>query len=160
MGISGDEWKKNRYNNIKIDAEIRVGWIMGDDMMGIIKRRIEKEDIRNLEIVGYVMNVRKTMRGDRGIFCEEVFETRRKKERGEWKEIRNNEIERIRKIKEDIKRNKIKEIEKKRIAKMKEKEEEEINKYIECINNNKEIEEEDKKEKEIDEEEENKKRKK
>merc|ERR1712226_683346 len=78
-GISGDEWKKNRYNNIKIDEAIRVGWIMGDDMMGIINRRIEKEYIRNLEIVGYVMNVRKTMRGDRGIFCEEVFERRRKK---------------------------------------------------------------------------------
>merc|ERR1712179_254945 len=106
MGISGDEWKKNRINKIKIDEAIRVGWIMGDDMMGIINRRIEKEYIRNLEIVGYVMNVRKTMRGDRGIFCEEVFE------RGEWKEIRNNEIERIRKMKEDIKRNKIKEIEK------------------------------------------------
>merc|ERR1712226_503839 len=155
MGISGDEWKKNRYNNIKIDEAIRVGWIMGDDMMGIIKRRIEKEYIRNLEIVGYVMNVRKTMRGDRGIFCEEVFERRRKKERGEWKEIRNNEIERIRKIKEEIKRNKIKEIEKKRIEKMKEKEEEEINKYIENINKNKEKEEENK-EKEIEEEEENK----
>merc|ERR1712179_664676 len=135
MGISGDEWKKNRYNNLKIDEAIRVGWIMGDDMMGIINRRIEKEYIRNLEIVGYVMNVRKTLRGDRGIFCEEVFER-----------IRNNEIERIRKIKEDIKRNKIKEIEKKRIAKIKEKEEEEINKYIKYIKKNKEIGEENKKE--------------
>merc|ERR1712179_93728 len=146
MGISGDEWKKNRYNNLKIDEAIRVGWIMGDDMMGIINRRIEKEYIRNLEIVGYVMNVRKTWGGDRGIFCEEVFERRRKKERGEWKEIRNNEIERIRKIKEDIKRNKIKEKEKERIAKIKKKEEEEINKYIKYIKKNKEIGEENKKE--------------